>query len=724
MIAFLVSRASAWASSPVTVAVLPLTNLTGDTNETHWRYTVPFLLKAQLREAKAIRVKPDQFIEFQPDISFAFATDELGLDFHSPLTLEEVRSVGETIESAIVVSGDYQRAGKGWKLSLQAVRTSTRQISPVWTVSAAQWWEAISEIRGKLLEFLGAKISPKEFVRMNQPPTHSPEALNFLSRAYAQRIEAEQSSLVLEKLRQAVALDPDFTIAQLALANVLVMESKTELAAKHARLAIKSRPDCAATHYALGLAYSFENRVRQAEEELREAAQFDANEPYVQLRLGELWGGQGDWKRSIGALIKAEGLLPYDAKIHAVLGRIYAQAGNTNAALDQLLLAERFDRGGDVGLYVALAEAYMALDEMAPAIKNYEKFLAGVQLLAVDGWLVQKQKNALADAKRRLTIHFVAPPTVPKIDREELNKILQTKLTPNEFRRVKYPLAVTPKMRNWVEQTVGSGGDPMEKAQRLESALSQGGSLRRELSIRHLENCRTAEEAFSLWSASKNTLICQDYAILYVALARELGLDSHYVLVNKDQRGRLTGHACAGVVIGQKAILVDPAYSWFGVNHQDYEFLDDVQMMASYLSQSGNLVMCEAAAKLAPEIALIHFMEAAVLASDGKTAEARKALTAGLDKGTQLWAGYYTEGFLAWSEGDMGGAARSLVKCINLNPDYASAHYQLGEVLDKQGKLEEAREEFRAYLGGEGLTKEETSRARKAIAKIDNALGE
>src|SRR6185369_14273278 len=94
-----------------------------------------------------------------------------------------------------------------------------------------------------------------------------------------------------------------------------------------------------------------------------------------------------------------------------------------------------------------------------------------------------------------------------------------------------------------------------------------------------------------------------------VALARAVDLEAFYVPVNEDCYGRTLSHACAGVWLGEKALLVDPAYSWFGVPHRKIEALNDCQTLVIALaglarrgdtSTSDDLQRAQIANKLTP----------------------------------------------------------------------------------------------------------------------------
>ncbi len=68
---------------------------------------------------------------------------------------------------------------------------------------------------------------------------------------------------------------------------------------------------------------------------------------------------------------------------------------------------------------------------------------------------------------------------------------------------------------------------------------------------------------------------CGGQARLFIALARDLGLDARYVLVDRDQDDRPVKHACAWVRLDGRAFLVDPASGIFDARHQSWRISED-----------------------------------------------------------------------------------------------------------------------------------------------------
>ena len=76
--------------------------------------------------------------------------------------------------------------------------------------------------------------------------------------------------------------------------------------------------------------------------------------------------------------------------------------------------------------------------------------------------------------------------------------------------------------------------------------------------------------------------VCGEMSFLYVTMARTIGMKSNYVSVKKDYRGDDVHHACAGVNLGHRMLLVDPAYHTFDIKHKDFKVRTDLEIMELY----------------------------------------------------------------------------------------------------------------------------------------------
>lgn len=81
---------------------------------------------------------------------------------------------------------------------------------------------------------------------------------------------------------------------------------------------------------------------------------------------------------------------------------------------------------------------------------------------------------------------------------------------------------------------------------------------------------RTAPEVFHTKEG-----VCGEMAILYVVMARSVGLKSNFVQVDVDMKGDKVNHACASVSVDGIKKLADPAYHQYDVKHRKYEVISD-----------------------------------------------------------------------------------------------------------------------------------------------------
>jgi hypothetical protein len=74
---------------------------------------------------------------------------------------------------------------------------------------------------------------------------------------------------------------------------------------------------------------------------------------------------------------------------------------------------------------------------------------------------------------------------------------------------------------------------------------------------------------------SRSRGVCSDMAILYITIAREMGLKVHFADVSIDHNGNKVGHACAVVDTQSGRYQVDPAYQQFDARHKKYRIISE-----------------------------------------------------------------------------------------------------------------------------------------------------
>jgi lipoprotein NlpI len=277
---------------------------------------------------------------------------------------------------------------------------------------------------------------------------------------------------------------------------------------------------------------------------------------------------------------------------------------------------------------------------------------------------------------------------------ENLNEALRQKLTAEELALVVNPLKRTPEMDRWALELTGGATNDLQKAKLLYDALVTHASAK----PTQFRESPTAQDVFQVWNTPGASFRCQDFTFLYVALARSVGLRAYDVFVEMDCHGTELFHGCAAVFIGEKALLVDPAYSWFGVPHKNFTVLDDLQSAAVFLSEKEDLEPRQVAAKLAPDFSIIQVNLTEKLANAGRLKEAREEVDIMIRQHPEAGMTYYARAFIAWKDGKLQRAVELDRKAIALAPQTESLHYLLAYVLLQQGKRTEARESYQNVL--------------------------
>ena len=692
----------------LTVAVLTFEDQTGDPEAAHWRYLMERLLAEQLERAKALRRIPA-----------AYGYRQLKLNRGGPISVPQARQIGELVEARRVVWGAYRREGENWLVTAQVLNVASGKTAAVSKVAATDWYEVRNQLADQVLKELGVTPTESERQKMGRRGTRSPAAVAWYSKTLAGQEERKPKPDQEISIRKALDEDPQFADAYGALAAVLGSQGKFKPAEEAARQAVKLEPASARNRMILGFALMFQGDFEPAEQEIRAALELDPDNAETFVRLGECIKEQGRLEDAIVLWNEAKRLDPTDPNVRGHLGDGYAKKRDRDNALRELKEAERLDPE-DVAAEQFIWQGYVALHETPLALEHLEKFVALARKQGLAPGMVDSIALFGQELKARLTPSEItaSPPVV--YNRQTLSAALRQRLTPAEYEQVIDPLASTPAMDRWAEELTRGATNDLDKAKMIFHALS-----------RHLDTgetgTRTAREVFSAWNDPAQSFCCQEYAKLYIALARAVGVKAFYVHLEKDYSGDIVYHDCAAVFIGDKALLVDPAYQWFGAPHKEYQVLDDVQAIAHHFYQPSTkgveVARCRLAAKLHPDTAWGQLHLVGALIKAGEYVEAGKTLRIAQQLEPGRWDSYTYEGFLAARTGDLDRAAASLRKALELNPHHAPSHLILGWVLSQKHDLDAARDEYRLALQYSTLlSPEEQTAALRAIAEINEKL--
>jgi len=293
--------------------------------------------------------------------------------------------------------------------------------------------------------------------------------------------------------------------------------------------------------------------------------------------------------------------------------------------------------------------------------------------------------------------------------------LLRSKLTLEQMKLVINPLASSPEMDQWAHQITAGATNEDAKARRLFQTLADRNGGRTPNMVGAM---RTAQDVFTAWNATNTSFLCKDYALLYVALARCVGLKAYDVNVEEDAMGGKIPHDCAAVFFGGRAMLVDPIYHWFGAPHNKFTVLNDPQAIALYMGQLPDPECALIASKLAPDILLVQLNFFEKMADQFRFDEAQRVLPTIKTLDTNGVFSDYAEARLRLLEGDPENAISLLHKSIAATPGISSFYASLAQAYAQEGNLEKAHESLQNELNCP-MVEAETVYPRKLLAETN-----
>jgi TolB-like protein/class 3 adenylate cyclase/Tfp pilus assembly protein PilF len=332
------------AAAPIpekSIAVLPFENLSGDKENAYFADGVQDEILTGLAKVADLKV-----ISRTSTMQY-----KVGAERNLP-------EIAKALGVAHVLEGSVQRAGGRVRVNAQLIdaRTDSHLWAERYDRDVADVFAIQSEVAGKIVTQLQAKISPSEKAEIERAPTSDVAAFNIYAHAKAlidNALLRETSKDFFEAVRlldEAVERDPSFFLAyyQLARAHDAIYQSGSDHTPARLSLAdaaIQSlrrlRPDAGETHLALArhLYWGYRDYDR-ARQQLSAAQQALPNSSEAFLFAAYIDRRQGHWEDSTRNFERASELDPRDVTILQQLSlsyeslRRYADAA---AVLDRAL---------------------------------------------------------------------------------------------------------------------------------------------------------------------------------------------------------------------------------------------------------------------------------------------------------------------------------------------------------------------------------------------------
>jgi serine/threonine-protein kinase len=301
------------------VAALPWLNRSGDENDEHFTDGIHDEILTRLSKIRGLRVISRQSV----------------MQFRgSSLTAGEI---AEALGVRYLLEGGLLRAGDSVRLNVQLVDAHADETA--WAasydrrLSVATLLSIQAEIATTIADTLRAAVTPKEALELRREETENLEAYDFYlqGRGYFLRPGYIQGNFqAAENLfTRAIALDPEFALAQAALSRVhgfIYWErfdpSAARLEAQRvaAEAAVRLQPDLPQAHVAVGWMHYVRGDYREALTEYLEALEGLPNDAEIVANIGYTHRRLGNWPEVYAAFESATSLNPRDANLFYDLG--------------------------------------------------------------------------------------------------------------------------------------------------------------------------------------------------------------------------------------------------------------------------------------------------------------------------------------------------------------------------------------------------------------------
>jgi TolB-like protein len=255
------------------LAVRPFRSLSPDPQQAYFAAGITEEIRGQLSQIAALRL---------------LSRD--GLDGYQDEPRRAVRELG----LRHVVDGSVRVDGNRVRVSAELVDAASRQTlwSDHYDRDLADILTVQSQIAQQIARALQASLSPAEQLQIEKRPTQNLEAYTlFLQSLQASNSDRGWNTAAIERLREALALDPRFALARAHLAYRLMFLSNYDSASyleegiKEGEAAVAMDRNLAYGYYALGTAYGRKGLAGQSRQAFQRALELDPNDTAAMLNF-------------------------------------------------------------------------------------------------------------------------------------------------------------------------------------------------------------------------------------------------------------------------------------------------------------------------------------------------------------------------------------------------------------------------------------------------------
>jgi len=359
------------------VAVLPFENRSREADDAFFVDGIHDDILTQLSKVSALRVISRTSVEQFRD------------------TKLPMKAIADQLGVTRILEGGVQRAGERVRVTVQLIDAVTD--AHVWAESydrqltAANIFAIQSEVAEAISHALKATLTPAELKSVNTVPTQNLEAWEGyqLGRLSMARRTTEGLADAVESLERAIALDPDFTLAYVSLADTLLLqvdyaganaERATNRASELISQALELDPGLAEAATSSAMLAWTKLDFPRAEAEFRRALELNPNSAQANHWFSNLLGYLGRTRESLKYAQRAAQLDPLSAQVRVNLGGALESVGQSNAAAAEYGRAIKINPSIPTAhMFIGQLEAYAhgRVDEGVPWMMRAAELDAG-----------------------------------------------------------------------------------------------------------------------------------------------------------------------------------------------------------------------------------------------------------------------------------------------------------------------------------------------------------
>ena len=365
-------------STPVTLALLPFENLTGDADQ-------EYFADGLTEETIAVlgKVNPDRMIVIARTSTVAYKR-----------RTKTASQIGSELGADYLIEGSVRREGERVRVTVKLIRV--RGQSRIWSEDYDRFGSGIIQIQDELANAIARQIQvellPGDANQRKQTRILDAYDPYLLGRHYWSQLTPSAIRKSIEYFQAAIAKDPSYALAFAGLADAYTilpitggarprdmwtlarnaasealrlnhnlaeaqaaggyvdfwLEWDWRRSAERLRRAIELNPNSASAHRYYAHLLSNSGRHTEAVAEITKARQLDPLSPLTNTMAGQFLFYSGRYAEAVEALEKAFSIDPGFWVAHVMMGQIYERTGKPEAAIQSFEKAQK-SSGGNTG---------------------------------------------------------------------------------------------------------------------------------------------------------------------------------------------------------------------------------------------------------------------------------------------------------------------------------------------------------------------------------------